>query len=91
MKKRKYVTGRALMLATLFSAFTLPGMMFTQTANAAPMEQQQSGVITGTVIDETGETVIGATVTIRVVTRPKEQLLISTVISPFSASQAPNW
>ena len=65
MKKRKYVNGRALLLAALFSAFTLPGHVGISTATAAPLEQQQSGTIKGTVFDETGETVIGATVIIK--------------------------
>ena len=65
MKKRKYVTGRTLLIAALFSAFTIPGLTGTQTAYAAPLEQQQTGVITGTVVDENGETVIGATITIK--------------------------
>ena len=65
MKKRKYVTGRALLTAVLFSAFTIPRLLGTPTVMAAPMEQQQTGVINGTVVDETGETVIGATITIK--------------------------
>ncbi len=65
MKKRKYVTGRALMIAALFSTFTIPGLLGTPNIMAAPMEQQQTGVINGTVVDETGETVIGATITIK--------------------------
>ena len=65
MKKRKYVNGRALLLAALFSAFTLPGHVGISTATAAPLELQQSGTIKGTVFDETGETVIGATVIIK--------------------------
>ena len=65
MKKRKYVTGRALLIAALFSTFTIPGLLGTPNVMAAPMEQQQTGVINGTVVDETGETVIGATITVK--------------------------
>lgn len=65
MKKRKYVNGRVLILAALFSTMTLPGHLGVQDAAAAPSELQQSGVIKGTVVDETGETVIGATIVIK--------------------------
>ncbi len=65
MKKRKYVKGRALMLTALFSLFTFAGPFGVLHATAAPNEQQQSGVIKGTVIDENGETVIGATVLVK--------------------------
>ncbi len=65
MKKRKFVKGRALLLASLFSVFIIPSNLSTMKVCAAPNEIQQSGVITGTVIDETGETVIGATVIVK--------------------------
>ena len=65
MKKRKYVKGRALLLTALFSLFTFAGPFGVLHAIAAPNEQQQSGVIKGTVIDENGETVIGATVLVK--------------------------
>ena len=65
MKKRKYVLGRALLLTALFSMAILPGHPGVLSSQAATNELQQSDVIKGTVIDETGETVIGATVLIK--------------------------
>lgn len=65
MKKRKFVMGRALFLTALFSLSLLPGHIGVLPASASPQDEQQSGVITGTVIDETGETVIGATVIVK--------------------------
>ena len=65
MKKRKYVLGRALLLTALFSMAILPGHLGVLSSQAATNELQQSDVIKGTVIDETGETVIGATVLIK--------------------------
>ncbi len=65
MKKRKFVMGRAPLLTALFSMMALPGNFGVLTAQAAPTEVLQADVVHGTVIDETGETVIGATVVVK--------------------------
>lgn len=62
MNNKKFIKGLFLLItASLVVAFC---PLSVQTANAAPQEVQQSDVIKGQVLDDLGETVIGATVVV---------------------------
>ena len=62
MNNKKFIKGLFLLItASLVVAFC---PLSVQTANAAPQEVQQSDVIKGQVVDDLGETVIGATVVV---------------------------
>ena len=62
MNNKKFIKGLFLMITALLVAAFCP--LSVQTANAAPQEVQQSDVIKGQVVDDLGETVIGATVVV---------------------------
>ena len=63
MNHKKFVKGKFLSMTVIFAASFSP-LIGVQSAIAAPTELQQSDVITGQVVDDTGETVIGATVVV---------------------------
>ena len=63
MNHKKFVKGKFLSMTVIFAASFSP-LIGVQSAFAAPTELQQSDVITGQVVDDTGETVIGATVVV---------------------------
>ena len=62
MNHKKFVKGKFLSMTLVFASFS--PLVGTQSAYAAPTELQQSDVISGQVLDDTGETVIGATVVV---------------------------
>ena len=62
MNHKKFVKGKFLSMTLVFASFS--PLVGIQSAYAAPTELQQSDVISGQVLDDTGETVIGATVVV---------------------------
>ena len=62
MNNKKFIKGLFLLITALLVVAFCP--LSVQTANAAPQEVQQSDVIKGQVLDDLGETVIGATVVV---------------------------
>nr|MCR4853097.1 SusC/RagA family TonB-linked outer membrane protein [Prevotella sp.] len=62
MNYKRFINGTFLSVTAMSVALAFSPLVGVQNAVAAPQELQQSDIITGTVVDETGETVIGATV-----------------------------
>ena len=62
MNKLKFIKGKALPIAALMSALVFAPSAGMLSARAAVQNVQQEETITGTVIDQTGEAVIGASV-----------------------------
>ena len=64
MNYKRFINGTFLSVTAMSVALAFSPLVGVQSAVAAPQEVQQSDVITGTVVDESGETIIGATVVV---------------------------
>lgn len=64
MNNQKFLKGTMLPFAVLCTAFTFVPRVSTQPACAVTQEVLQQGVISGTVVDSQGETIVGASVVI---------------------------